>query len=154
MSRKPGENHKNTFNDVIGIVLILFMALPLLFAQLSFDINDIRSHTTAHNVSPHNWIGVIGAKLAYITFSLLGGAAYLLPPLFVIFGVSYLLNFFGYLRERLLWSLLWAFLLLVAFSGILYLADGGGRDGRFHLAKGIHSAGGWLGYLSYGQTAN
>ncbi len=154
MSRNPGDNHKNIFNDVVGIVLILFMALPLFFAQLSFDKSDLSFLTTHQNVSPHNWIGLIGAWIGYASFFMLGGAAYLLPPLLVMFGVSYWLNFFGYLRERLWWSLLWAFLLLVAVSGLLYLADNGGTDGRFHLLKGIHSAGGWLGYLSYGQTQN
>ena len=154
MSRKPGENHKNTFNDVIGIVLILFMALPLLFAQLSFDPKDVSYLTTNANKAPHNWIGLIGAWLGFAGFFLVGGAAYLLPPLLTAFGVSYLLNFFGYLRERLFRSLLWAFLLLVAVSGLLYLADGGGSDGRFHLSKNITSAGGFLGYLTYGQTAS
>ena len=154
MSRKPGENHKNIFNDVIAIVLVLFLAVPLLVAQLSFDRNDISFLTTHINHSPHNWIGALGAWLGYVSFFLLGGAAYLLPILLAMFGVSYLLNFFGYLRERLWWSVLWSLLLLVAVSGLLFLADGGGRDGRFHLAKGIPSAGGYLGYLSYGQTDN
>lgn len=152
MSRKPGDTHKNIFNDVVGIVLILFMALPLFFAQLSFDKSDLSFLTTHQNVSPHNWVGVLGAWLGYASFFMLGGAAYLLPPLLVLFGVSYWLNICGYLHERLFRSLLWTFLLLVAVSGLLYLA--GGHNGRFAESKGITSAGGFLGYLSYGQTQN
>jgi S-DNA-T family DNA segregation ATPase FtsK/SpoIIIE len=154
MSRKPGDQQQNIFNDVVGIVLILFLALPLLFAQLSFDPNDISYLTTHKNSSPHNWVGVLGAWIGYASFFMLGGAAFLLPPLLVLFGVSYWLNFCTYLRERLVWSTLWALLLLVAASGLLYLADDGGRDGRFHLAKNVASAGGFIGYLSYGQTQN
>src|ERR1035437_2434703 len=156
MARKSGDapNSKNGLNDVIGIVLILFIALPLLCAQLSFDRNDISFITTHLNKPLHNWIGLIGAWLAYGSFCLLGGAAYLLPLLAGIFGVSYLFNFFGYLREHIRWSLLWTVVLLVSVSGVLYIADDGGHNGRFHLLKGIPSAGGMLGYLTYGQTQN
>ena len=156
MARKSGDapSSNHGLNDVIGIVLILFIALPLLCAQLSFDINDISFHTTRVNKPLHNWIGLIGAWLAYGSFCLLGGAAYLLPLLAGIFGVSYLFNFFSYLRARIVWSLVWTILLLVSVSGVLFMADDGGHHGRFHLVKGIQSAGGMLGYLTYGQTQN
>ena len=156
MARKSGDapSSKNGLNDVIGIVLILFIALPLLCAQLSFDRNDISFITTHLNKPLHNWIGLIGAWLAYGSFCLLGGAAYLLPLLAGVFGVSYLFNFFGYLRERLGWSLVWTAVLLVSVSGVLFIADAGGHNGRFHEVKDIQSAGGLLGYLTYGQTRN
>src|ERR1017187_9995387 len=156
MARKSGDapNSKHGLNDVIGIVLILFIALPLLCPQLSFDRNDISFITTHLNKPLHNWVGLIGAWLAYGSFCLLGGAAYLLPLLAGIFGVSYLLHFFGYLRDRLGWSLVWTVVLLVSVSGVLYMADDGGRHGRFHEVKDIQSAGGFLGYLTYGQTRN
>ena len=154
MSKKTGESPKHGFNDVIGIVLILFIALPLLCAQLSFDLNDISFVTTHLNKPLHNWIGLIGAWLAYGSFSLFGGAAYLVPVLAGIFGVSFWFGFFGYLKERIGWSLLWTAVLLISISGVLFMADAGGQNGRFHLVKGIHSAGGMLGYLSFGQTSN
>ncbi len=154
MAKKPGdapESH-NGLNDVIGIVLILFIALPLLCAQLSFDWSDISFLTTRVNKPLHNWIGLIGAWGAYGSFCLLGGAAYLLPCLAGIFGVSYLFNFFRYLREHLVWSLLWTMVLLIAISGVLFISDDGGLHGRFRAVKHINSAGGMLGYLTYGQT--
>ena len=155
MAKKPDVESpsKHGLNDIIGITL-LALALLLLVAQWSFDLNDIPFLTTHFNKSPHNWIGLIGAWLAYAGFFLLGGAAYLLPLLLALFGCSYFLHFFGYLRSRLLWSLAWSLLLLLAVSGLMYLADDGGRIGRFHLSKGITSAGGYLGYLSYGRTRN
>jgi len=155
MARKSGDasNPKNGFNDVIGIAL-LALALLLLVAQLSFDRNDISFLTTHVNKPLYNWIGLIGAWLAYGSFGLLGGAAYLLPILLLCFGAAYFVAFFGYLRERLRWSVVWSVLLLTAVSGLLFLADDGGHNGRFHLQKGIQSAGGALGYLTYGQTQN
>ena len=153
MARKSDDasGPKNGLNEIIGIVLIA-LALLLLVSQWSFDRNDISFLTTHINKPLHNWIGLIGAWLAWLSFFLLGGAAYLLPWLAGLFGVSYLLSFFGYLRQRLVWSLVWMVVLLVSLSGLLFLADDGGHHGIFHLARGIQSAGGMLGYLTYGQT--
>jgi len=58
MARKSGDapSSKNGLNDVIGIVLILFIALPLLCAQLSFDRNDISFITTiGSGLSARGW---------------------------------------------------------------------------------------------------
>ncbi|HEV2694220.1 MAG TPA: DNA translocase FtsK [Verrucomicrobiae bacterium] len=153
MAKKSGDDPKakNGFNDVIGLAL-LFAALILLVAQWSFDKNDISSLTTHPNKALHNWIGLIGAWLGYASFFVFGGAAYVLPLLLAVFGGSYLLNLFGYLRERVTWSTVWAGVLLLALAGLLFLSDDGGRTGKFHVSKGINSAGGALGYLAYGQT--
>jgi len=154
MARKSGENSnpKNGFNDVIGIAL-LALALLLLVAQLSFDRNDISFLTTRLNKPIQNWIGVLGAWLAWGSFMLFGAAAYVLPWLAGIFGVAYLLNFMGYLRERLRWSLLWTVVLLIALSGVFHMFDDGSGHGKLHEFIGTHSAGGWLGYVTYGQYA-
>ena len=150
MSRKPADSH-NGFNDVIGVAL-LALALLLLVAQLSFDRNDVSFHTAQANHNIHNWIKLPGAYLAGGTFLLMGVTAYVLPWLLALFGVAYLLNFLGYLRERLRWSLLWAAVLLVSLTGLFFI---------FGLRTPQHSedpetlawkAGGALGWLSYGQT--
>ncbi len=156
MARKSGDAPvpQNRPNDVIGVVLVLFIALPLLFAQLTFDPKDLSFLTTQVNKPVANWIGSSGAWIAYGGFYLLGGAAYLLPWLAGFFGISYFSKFPGYLREHLLRSLFWTLVLLVSVSGLLFIADDGGQHGRFHLAKDILSAGGFLGYLTYGQTHN
>jgi S-DNA-T family DNA segregation ATPase FtsK/SpoIIIE len=156
MARKSGDAPvpQNGSNDVIGVVLVLFIALPLLCAQLSFDPNDISFHSTQVNNPVANWIGRSGAWIAYGSFFVLGGAAYLLPWLAGFFGISYLSRVPAYLREHRLRSLFWSLVLLVSVSGILFIADDGGHHGRFHVAKDIPSAGGFLGYLTYGQTHN
>jgi len=155
MARKSDDapHSKNGFNDVIGIAL-LALALLLFVAQLSFDRNDISFLTTHPNKPLYNWIGLLGAWLAYGSFVTLGGAAYLLPPLAGLFGAACFLPFLGYLRTRARWHIIWSVLLVIAVSGLLYLADEGGHNGRFHLQKNIQSAGGALGYLTFGQTQN
>ena len=150
MSRKTG-NSKNGFGDVIGVAL-LALALLLLVAQLSFDRYDISFFRNPHNDPVHNRIGLLGAYLAWGSFLPFGLVGYLLPWLFALFGAAYLLNFLGYLREHLRWSLLWAIMLVVSLTGLLYLVDDGGKGGEFHKVIGSQSIGGGLGWLTYGQT--
>ena len=151
MSRKTGSDSNNGLGDVIGVAL-LALALLLLVAQLSFDRYDLSFFRDPHNKPIHNWIGPLGAYLAWGFFLPFGLVAYLVPPLLAIFGAAYLLNFLGYLRERLRWSLLWSALLIVSLTGLLYLADNGGGRGKWHETIGAQSIGGWLGWLTYGQT--
>jgi S-DNA-T family DNA segregation ATPase FtsK/SpoIIIE len=151
MSRKTSSDSHNTFGDVIGVAL-LAVALLLLVAQLSFDRNDISFLTTQVNHSTHDWIKMPGAYLAWASFLLLGITAYLLPFVLGAFGVAYLLNFLGYLRERLRWSLLWSVMLLVSLTGLLHMMDGAGWLGKLRESIGSQSAGGWLGFVTYGQT--
>src|SRR5215471_2814071 len=116
MAKSSGENPKNGLNDVIGIAL-LALALLLLVAQLSFDRDDLNSVRVPANREIHNWIGSIGAYLAWFTFVMFGIAAYVLPWISAAFGTAYLLNFPAYLRERLRWFLLWTAVLFVSITG-------------------------------------
>ena len=90
MSRKTSSNPGHGFGDIIGVAL-LFAALLLLVAQWTFDRNDISFLTTHLNKPMRNWIGPLGAYLAWATFIPLGLVAYLLPALFALFGLAYLL---------------------------------------------------------------
>ena len=144
MSRKTGSDSHNGFNDVIGVAL-LAVALLLFIAQFSFDTHDIRGLSLPPNKFTHNWIGLLGAYLAWGSFLPLGLVGYLLPPLLALFGAAYLLNFLGYLRERLNWSLLWSVMLIVSLTGLLYIIDDGGKRGKLHEIIGSQSIGGWLG---------
>jgi S-DNA-T family DNA segregation ATPase FtsK/SpoIIIE len=154
MARKSGDDShpKNGFNDVIGIAL-LALALLLLVAQLSFDRYDLSSVRIPPNKEIHNWIGTIGAYLAWFTFVPFGIAAYLLPWIFAAFGVAYLLDFLGYLRERLRWCVLWTALLFVSLTGLLHLAGGADLIDDWRISINADFAGGWLGYLTYGRLA-
>ena len=153
MARKPGDNpnSKNSLNDVIGIAL-LALALLLLVAQLSFDRYDLPFVRTPPNKEIHNWIGTIGAYLAWFTFLPFGLAAYLLPWIFAAFGIAYLLDFLGYLRERLRWCVLWTVLLFVSLTGLLHLAGRIDLLNDWRMSIYANFAGGWLGYLTYGRV--
>ena len=131
MSRRTASGPGNGIADVIGVAL-LAVALLLLVAQCSFDRHDISWLGDPHNKSTHNWIMLPGAYLAWGSFLLLGISAYLLPFVFAAFGTAYLLNFPGYLRERSRWSVLWAVVLLISLTGLLYLADNGGLRGTIN----------------------
>ncbi len=149
MARKASaDSESHGFNDIIG-VLLLAAALLLLVAQLSFDPHDIGFLNKPPNDPVRNWIGALGAYLAWMVFFPLGVAGYMLPVLLAAFGAAYLLGFLHYLRERLLWSVLWSFMLLVALTGLLYIAGHAGWFGRLHVRLGASSAGGWIGFVTY-----
>jgi len=151
MAQKSGADSNKGMSEVVGIIL-LAIALLLCVSQLSFDRNDLPFVRIPANRHPQNWIGEGGAYLAYATFCPLGVAAYILPWLLAVLGVSYLLSLFAYLREHLRWTVLWMFLLLVSLTGMLHLS--GGILWLRDMARDIYApfAGGWLGYLTYGQT--
>ena len=154
MAKKSGDdsgsNSKNGFNDVIGIAL-LALALLLLVAQLSFDRFDLPFVRTPPNKEIHNWIGTIGAYLAWFTFVPFGIAAYLLPWIFAAFGVAYLMNFLTYLRERLRWCVVWTALLFVSLTGLLHLGRNIDLIKDWSVYIYTSYGGGWLGYLTYGR---
>jgi S-DNA-T family DNA segregation ATPase FtsK/SpoIIIE len=151
MSRKADSGSSRGFDDIIGVVLLL-AALLLLLAQLSFDAHDI-TYLYKPPIRPaHNFIGPLGAYIAWWVFLLLGVVGYFLPLLIAVFGAAYMFGFLHYLRERLKWSLLWSFGLLLSLTGLLFLADRGGILGKLHESIGAPSAGGALGYLTYGES--
>ncbi|MEI9866492.1 MAG: DNA translocase FtsK [Limisphaerales bacterium] len=154
MSRKTGSSSNNGFGDVIGVAL-LALALLLLVAQFSFDRFDISFFGDPHNKPIHNWIGPLGAYLAWGSFLPLGLVGYLLPWLFALFGAAYLLNFLGYLRDRLRWSLLWSVMLIVSLTGLLRIMDNAELLGKIPWRIGsLWGSGGLLGFATFGQTPN
>lgn len=152
MSRKASsKSEHHGFADVIGVVL-LALALLLLVAQLSFDRCDIPSVCNPPNKPVHNWIGPVGAHFAHWFFALFGVAGYLCPFLFGLFGVAYLFNFLGYLAERSRWSILWAFMLVISVTGLLHIMHEGHLMGDINVKLAAPSAGGFLGYVTFGQS--
>ena len=82
----------------IGILMIAFSILYLL-SLLSYDPADppLNSGDSANGY--HNMIGPVGAYLSYISFIGIGFAAYMMPLLFLMFGLAFLHPFFSYLRN-------------------------------------------------------
>ncbi|HXR03590.1 MAG TPA: DNA translocase FtsK 4TM domain-containing protein, partial [Verrucomicrobiae bacterium] len=146
MSRKTPAGPGNGLNDIIGVAL-LAAAMLLLVAQVSFDRGDLAFIHTPPNKPIHNWIGPFGAHVAYASFFLFGLGGFVLPFLLAAFGLGYLFNFLGYLRERRIWSLVWGVVMMLSLTGLLHILNRPLRQ----LCVNINapSAGGWFGYFTY-----
>jgi hypothetical protein len=162
MARKATADSESThgFNDIIGLVLLVF-ALLLFFAQLSFDRYDLKAVKTPPNESVHNLIGPAGAHVAHAFFFMLGAVAFFVPPLLALFGLSYVPEWMRWLRlnrvadaidhfrERWRWHLLWAFVFVVAWCGLLHMMKSLTFMENLALRIWSPSAGGWLGLTLY-----
>jgi DNA segregation ATPase FtsK/SpoIIIE, S-DNA-T family len=148
VTRKPDSTSESEhgFGDVIGVALLAVAAL-LLVAQLSFDRYDLALVRNPPNHPAHNWIGPLGAWLAYGTFFVFGATAYALPLLFSLFGLAHLLDFLHYLKRR--W--IWAVVLMLAGMGMLDLLDSPSPSFVHRLSTTINAprAGGLVGKKLY-----
>jgi len=78
------------FNEVVGIVF-LALALLIFLCLFSYDPNDWNMSTSS-SMETRNWVGVVGSVIADLLFQSIGGMAYLLPALFIVFGIRYLFS--------------------------------------------------------------
>ena len=148
MARKDSTESHHGWADFIGVGL-LAAAVLLLLAQYSFNRGDISTLVDPPNKPLHNWIGWAGAHVAWLFFLMFGVTAYFVPVLFLAFGLGYLFNFMGYLREHSRWSIFWAVMLLVSLTGLLHIMHDSGMTGDMHVSRGTTSAGGYLGFLTF-----
>ncbi len=144
----PDSGSPSSFNDIIGVVLLAASVL-LFVAQLSFDPHDLSFLRSPPNKFVHNWVGPVGAHVAYGFFFVLGGGAYAVPFLLGAFGLGYLLNLLAYLRRRLLWSWVWSSVLIFGLTGLLHMMWRAKLFGHLHERLGAPSVGGWLGQTTY-----
>ena len=95
MARKEAtaEPPRGGTNEIIGIGLFC-LAMLLLLALFSFHKGDLAFNGTEVNSPRHNLIGGAGAWVAQGCFLALGAAAYVLPPLLLLFSPpSFLFEF-------------------------------------------------------------
>ena len=143
MARKEAPiktDSKGGVNEVLGIGL-LALAVLFLLALFSFDKGDLSLNGTNVNDPLHNLVGTLGAWLAQGCFMALGVAAYLLPPLTLIFSLAFFTDKLDGLRKRWPWAVA---LVLAGASGLsLYPGLFGG------LAQSLNTvdAGGYVGLL-------
>jgi S-DNA-T family DNA segregation ATPase FtsK/SpoIIIE len=118
MAKKPSADstaHRG-LNDIIGIVL-MGGAVLLLIALLSYDPRDLPQNVVPANAHAHNWIGPIGAWIAYIWLLCVGASAYILPFILMFVGLGCFSERLAYLRRR--WP--WALLLFICCMGMFDL---------------------------------
>ena len=148
MSRKESAESPHGLADVVGVAL-LAGALLLLVAQISFDRYDLSFLRNPPNDPTHNWIGTLGAHLAYGFFFLFGAGAYAVPLLLGLFGFAGIVGTPAHLRQRWAWHSLWAGVLLLALTGVLNLLDDAALLKPLRQTMAAPSAGGWLGWILY-----
>jgi DNA segregation ATPase FtsK/SpoIIIE, S-DNA-T family len=115
----------------------------LVVALISYDPRDVSATGTAVNQSVHNWIGMAGAWAGWLSFFVLGAAAYLAPILIFCFGLSYLFQVMDYFHRH--W--MWAALLLGCCTGWLDLYKESQMLANFSSNVGAPSAGGYVGLM-------
>src|SRR4051812_1822467 len=101
MARKESSSSDSAsrgLSDIIGIALLVISFL-LFVALLSADRGDLAYNKVPPNSTVQNWIGPVGAFLAYWHFLLLGAAGYLLPLAFLGFGLAQFSTGLAYLKK-------------------------------------------------------
>jgi S-DNA-T family DNA segregation ATPase FtsK/SpoIIIE len=91
------------WNDVLGIVL-MGSAVLLLIALLSYDPHDLPQNFLPPNSPAHNWIGPIGAWIAYQWLLWVGASAYALPFGLMFVGLGCFFEAMAYVRRRWPWT--------------------------------------------------
>jgi len=146
MSRKTSGSHQG-WNDVIGVALLLLIALPLFVAQVSFDRNDLSFLHEPPNKPAHNWIGPMGAHVAYDTFFIFGLVAYLVPVFITLLGCGFIFSRWPYLREWRIHLNVWSAVFIISLAGLF------DRLSRLlhplWVNIGAPGAGGWVGITMY-----
>jgi DNA segregation ATPase FtsK/SpoIIIE, S-DNA-T family len=138
MARKEasGSSEPQGWNEIIGIIMVA-VALLLTAAVFSYDRYDLASNRVPPNAQARNWIGPIGAHLAYGLFYVSGAGAFLIPALLLLIGLASFFEKLAYLRQRKLWAGVLLFTCMGAldlYSENLNLADinkDAGRAGGF-----------------------
>lgn len=127
--------------ELAGIGVLTLSALMVL-ALVSYDAGDISILQAPPNDPPLNFIGPFGAWFSFLVLMMFGNGAWLTPLGCILLGLLLLFR----PAERIGWRLLWAFVFLLALSGLLALHPlGWGRlDARFNITGITGGVVGWL----------
>jgi len=85
---------KRDKKDLIISFGLFALSLILLAAMISYSPYDISFETSPPNLHARNYIGIVGAYVAWFIFKIIGYAGFFIPFLFVVWGI-------GILAERL-----------------------------------------------------
>jgi S-DNA-T family DNA segregation ATPase FtsK/SpoIIIE len=145
--RARDQKQASAWNDPIGISLLVLAAM-LLLALISYDPRDLPnwipgSLALEEDTVTRNFIGVVGAILAWAGLWLAGWAIYLLPVSMTWFGVCKLASSIKVTGRS------WLGVALMVISAAAILAVQGILDSRDDITP--HGGGGGLGYLIGGS---
>jgi len=78
-------------NEIIA-VLLFAVSLFLFLSIFTFSEQDLPFYTGMPNISPQNATGVVGSYVGGVLLFFMGGAAYVIPALVLVWGISRLLQ--------------------------------------------------------------
>ena len=123
---------KKDKRDIIVSLGLFVLAILLLAAMLSYSPYDISFETSSPNLHIRNYIGIVGAHVAWFIFKIIGHAGFLIPFLCVVWGIGILAerleqkNVIRFLGTALLFCSSTAFFSLTAAGdGVLTVTRGG-----------------------------
>ncbi|HDP16335.1 MAG TPA: DNA translocase FtsK [Candidatus Omnitrophica bacterium] len=81
---------KKEKRDLIISIALFGSAVLFMSAMISYSPYDIRFETSSSNLHIRNYIGISGAYSAWFIFKLIGYSGFLLPLLFIVWGIGIL----------------------------------------------------------------
>ena len=133
------ELNRKEFKE-IKIILLIGISILLFLGLYSYDQNDISFNTSSPNIPPHNFVGVVGAWGAMLSFFLFGLSSFIIPFITLSWAVNLIF------QEKIkISNLFYLVLLLFSISTLLELLP---IDYLQNQAKQINilSAGGLFSY--------
>lgn len=127
--------------ELAGIGVLTLSALMIL-ALVSYDAGDISILQAPPNDPPLNFIGPVGAWFGFLILMMFGNGAWLIPLGCISLGLLFLFR----PAERIGLRLLWAFVFVLALSGLLALHPSGWSrlEARFNITGITGGVAGWL----------
>ncbi len=149
MPARKAQKKKQTapVSEALGIALLGLGTLYFL-ALVSYDPKDLPSwiwfsHIAPQNEPIHNFIGIIGAISAGVSYFLMGAASYLLATALLGFGVIKLLVMSASITTRIPWIIVF----IITGACLLELQDFALQT--WEKDFNIHGAGGWVGFFIF-----
>ncbi len=120
---------KEKIDEILAIILItlgIFISLSL----ITFNSGDISFYTFPSNAPVENFGGFAGAYIGGILFFLMGVSAYIIPVLFLIWGIN---RFFKTTSQRLYTRIAGTFILILAASSLASMIVDGNAVSEFRI---------------------
>jgi len=138
---ETSQGQHSGIRELAGIGVLTLSALMVL-ALVSYDAGDISILQAPPNDPPLNFIGPVGAWFSFMVLMLFGNGAWLMPLGCISLGLLLLFR----PAERIGWRLLWAFVFVLALSGLLALHPSGWSrlEERFNITGVTGGVAGWL----------
>lgn len=127
-------------SQITGILLCIAAVLGFL-SLVNYDWKDVSQLCSPPNESPSNLVGVVGAQVAYASYTWLGFAAWLLPVWSALLGITLIAGS----KKRTWPKMIWATLFTLSLACVLQLASPAFRSSLEDM--NMPFAGGYIGLL-------